>query len=64
MNTLNTFFDDSLYFDMEEIETSSQELEDIIGELFQEESYDQPSLDEETFLDDTYSIPNIHDFDA
>ena len=64
MNTLNTLFDDSLFLDMDEMETSPQELEEIIGELFQEESYEQPSLEEETLLDDSFVMTDLYDMDV
>lgn len=61
---MNTLFDDSLFFDTDEVEASPQELEDIIGDLFQEEGYDQTSLDEDTLLDDSFVITDVHDIDV
>ena len=62
MNDLNTFFDDNFFSDFDEMETSPQELEEIISELFQEEGYEHDAVDDEMFFDD-YVLTDVYDID-
>ena len=48
---MNAFFDDPFMLEMDEIETNQIELEDIIGEVFYEDAYQEH--DELASMEDT-----------
>ena len=62
MNNMNTFFDESIMLeDMDEMETSPKELEEIIGDVFYEDDYEaMGSLDgTEDFSEDAALIEDM-----
>lgn len=74
MNNMNTFFDDPLMLEMDEIETTPQELEDIIGEVFYEDNYQEHDelasmeatedmAEDAAMIEDSLAMTSIYDIE-